>query len=72
MNLSHPLGISLCQIVVNRNDKYAVALQRIQISRGCGNKRLSFTCLHLGNTSLVQNNSANELYRIMLHIKDTP
>ena len=29
VNLSHPLCISLCQIVVDRNDMYTLSFQRI-------------------------------------------
>ena len=32
---SHPLGISFCQIIIDRDDIYPFALQRIQISRKC-------------------------------------
>ena len=71
MYLPHPLSVTLCQIVVDRYDMDALALQRIQISR-CGRyQRLSFTGTHLGDTSLVQNDSTDQLYAVMLHVQDT-
>ena len=67
MHLTHPLRISLCQIVVDSNDMNALSLQRIQISRTGGNQGLTFTGTHLCDTSLMQHDAADELYRIMLH-----
>ena len=71
MDLSHPLRITLCQIIIDRNDMYALSFQRIQISRQCGNKCLTFTGTHFSDTSLVQDNTTNELYPVMLHIQNT-
>ena len=71
MNFSHPLGISFCQIIIDRDDIYPFALQRIQISRKCRYQCLTFTCLHLCNTSLMQDNTTDNLYSVMLHAKHT-
>ena len=62
MYLSHPLRITLCQIVVDRDDMHALSFQGIQICRQGRNQSLSFTCLHLRNPSLMQKKSAYELY----------
>ena len=69
MDLSHPLRVTLGQIVVDRNDVHAFAGQGVQIRRRRGNQRLSFTGLHLGDTSLMQHDAADQLYGIMLHIQ---
>ena len=69
MYLSHPLCVTLGQIVIDRNDVNALSLQRIQIRRGCGYKRLTFTCLHLGDTPLVKNDTTDELHSVVLHVQ---
>ena len=69
MNLAHPLGVTFCQIVIDRNDLYAFPRQRIQI---CGTGRhqgFTFTCAHLCDTSLVQHDASDQLHGEMLHIQ---
>ena len=68
MDLSHPLGITLRQVIVDRNDLDAFSRQRVQISRTGGYQRFSFTGFHFSDTALMENNSADQLNRIMLHI----
>ena len=67
MHLSHPLGITLSQIIIDRYDMHALACQRVQISRKGGNQSLSFTSLHLSDTPLVEDNAADQLHAVMLH-----
>ena len=71
MNLTHPLSISFCQIVIDGYDVNTLAFQCIQICRKCGNKCLTFTGLHLSDTSLMQDNTTNDLYTVMLHTKNS-
>ena len=71
MYLAHPLCITLCQVIVDGNDMYPFPLQRIQISRKRRYQGLTFTGFHFCNTSLVQNNSTDELYPVMLHIENS-
>ena len=67
MDLSHPLGITFRQIVVYCNDIDAFSFQRIQICRECGYKRLTFTCLHLGDTALMKYDTSDKLHPVMTH-----
>ena len=69
MDLSHPLRITLSQIVIDRDDVDSLAIQRIQICRRCGYQSLSFTGPHLRDSSLMQHDTADQLYREMLHIQ---
>ena len=69
MHLAHPLSVSLCQVIVDRNDKYAFSGQGVQIRRTGGNESLSLTGLHLCDTSLVKDNTADQLHRIVLHLQ---
>ena len=71
MHLSHPLGITLSQIIIDRYDMHALACQRVQISRKGGNQSLSFTSLHLSDTPLVEDNAADQLHAVMLHAQGT-
>ena len=71
MDLTHPLGISFCQVIIDRNDMNALAVQCIQVGRKGGYQCLTFTSLHLRNTSLMQNNAADQLNPIMTHTKNS-
>ena len=53
------------------NDMNTFSFQCIQICRRCGNKCLTFTGLHLCDTSLMKNDTTDELYPVMLHAKHT-
>ena len=69
MNLAHPLGITVCQIVVDRDNVDTLAFQCVQVCRESRHQGLTFTGLHLGDTSLMEDNTTDELYPIMLHAK---
>ena len=71
MYLSHPFRITLCQVVVHSNNMNTFSFQRVQVSRKRRYQCLTFTGLHLGNTSLMQDNTTDQLNTEMLHIKDT-
>ena len=59
---THPFRVTRSQIVVDSDDLHALAFQRIQIGRHRGDKRLAFTCFHLGDTSLMKNDAADQLH----------
>ena len=71
MDLAHPLGITVCQIIIDSNNMHTLTFQGIQICRKGRYKGFTFTCTHLGNTALVKNNTAHQLNTVMLHAKDT-
>jgi len=71
MNLPHPLRITFGKVIIDRNDVYPFSGKSIQICRKRRHKGLTFTGLHLGNTPLMQNNSANQLYPVMTHSQNT-
>ena len=50
----------------------ALSVQGIQESRQRSHQCLTFTGFHLGNTSLMKDDTTNDLYRIMFHMKDSP
>ena len=65
--LAHPLGVTLCQIVVDRDDVHTLAGQRIEVCRKGCHQGLTFTGLHLRDTALVQHDAADDLYAVVTH-----
>ena len=61
VDLPHPLGVALGEIVVDGHDKDAAAGKRVQVDGKRGDQRLAFAGLHLGNLAFVQHHAANEL-----------
>ena len=64
VDLTHPLRVTLGQIVVDSDDMDALAGQRVQIGRQSGHQRLAFTGLHLSDAALMQHDAAHQLYRV--------
>ena len=71
MYLSHPLSVTLCKVIIDRNYMHAFSRKSVKICRTGGYEGLSFTGLHLGYTSLMENDASYELYPEMLHSKDS-
>ena len=67
VDFSHPLGVTLGQVVVYRDDLDPLALQGIEVGRKGGHERLSFTGLHLGNPALMEDNATDQLDPEGLH-----
>ncbi len=61
VDLPHPLGVALGEIVVDGDDVDAAAGERVEIDRERGDQRLAFAGLHLGNPALVQHHAADQL-----------
>ena len=51
VNLAHPLRVATGQVVVDRDDVDALALERVQIGGQRGDERLAFAGLHLGDAA---------------------
>ncbi len=69
MDLSHPLCVTLRQVVVDRHDMDALACQRVQIGGERRYQRLPLPGLHLSDAPLMQDNAADKLYMEMPHAK---
>ncbi len=67
IHLSHPLCVTLGQIIIDRDYMNAFAFQRIQVSRQRSHQGLTFTGLHLCDTALMQDDTADQLYLKGLH-----
>ena len=72
VQLAHPLGVTLGQVVVDGDNVYAAAGQSVQISGQGRHKGFTFTGFHLRNTALVQYNAADDLDGEVLHTQHTP
>ena len=67
MQAPHPLGISRCQIVVNRNDVNAFARDGIEVGGQRTNQRFTFASAHFSNLAKVQHHAADHLHVEMAH-----
>jgi hypothetical protein len=62
VDLAHPLGVALGQVVVDRDDVDALALESVEVDRQGRHQRLAFAGAHLGDAALVQNHAADHLH----------
>ena len=65
---SHPLRVTFCQIVVDGHHVNTVPGECIEEYGQCGYERLTFTCSHLGDFSLMQHDSSEQLDVIVYHL----
>ena len=65
---SHPLRVTLGKIVVDGNDMNTIACEGIQEYGECGYEGLSLTSCHLGDFSLMQYYTAEELHVVVYHV----
>ena len=65
-HLAHFLRLELSEVVVDGNNVNASAVERVSVSSKAGNKRFTFTCFHFCDTSLMQNDSTNDLNGVRL------
>ena len=65
--LSHPLSVTLGQVVIDGYNVHSLAFQSIKVRRQRSNQSFTFTCLHFGNSSLMKGYTADYLHLEMLH-----
>ena len=61
VDLAHPFGVALGEIVVDGDDMDAAAGKRIEIDRQRRDQRLAFAGLHLGDLAFMQHHAADQL-----------
>ncbi len=61
VDLAHPFGVALGQIIVDGDDVDAAAGERVEVDRKRGDQRLAFAGLHFGDLAFVQDHAADEL-----------
>ena len=72
IDLTHPLGVAACQIVVDGDNMDALAGQGVEVGGHRGDKGLAFTGLHLGDAGAVQHDAADDLHGVGLHAQHAP
>ncbi len=68
VELAHPFGIALGQVVVDRHHVHAQPGDRIQVDRQRGGQRLAFASAHFGDLAIVQHHAADQLHVEMAHL----
>ena len=71
VDLTHPLRVTLGQIVVDGDDMHTVAAEGVQIGGQGSHQGLAFAGLHLGNTALMEDDAADELHPVRPHAQHT-
>ncbi len=64
----HPLGVALGQVVVDGHHMHAAARERAEEHGEGGHEGLAFTCGHLGDFALSQDDAADELHVVVRHV----
>ena len=65
---SHPLGVTLGEVVIHGNDVYAVACQGVEEYGQRSHEGLTLTRSHLGNLALVEYHATEELHVVVDHV----
>ena len=65
---THPLRVTLCQIVIHCDNMHTIASQCIEEHRKRCHERLTFTRCHFRNLTLMQNHTTEELHIIVNHV----
>ncbi len=67
VDLAHPFGVALGEIVVDGDDVDAVAGERVEVAGEGGDEGLAFAGLHLGDLAGVEDHAADELHVEVAH-----
>ena len=67
---SHPLGVTLGEVVIHRHHVHPIAREGIEEDWECRYQRLPFPCGHFGDLPLVEYRTPKELYIIVYHIPE--
>ena len=65
---THPLGVALRQVVVDRDDVHAASAQGIEVDGQRGDQGFALTGGHFGNAPLVQHDAAKQLHVVVHHV----
>ena len=65
MHDTHPIGIALGEIIIDRHHMHGAARQGVQITRQSGDQCFAFAGFHFRNGAIMQHHAANHLHIIM-------
>ena len=71
MDLAHPLGVALGQVVVDRDEVHALAGEAVEVDGQRRDEGLALARLHLGDPAEVQGGAAHELH-VVVALADDP
>ena len=72
VDLAHPLGVALGQVVVDGDHVDAVAGERVEIAGEGGDEGFAFAGPHFGDLALVQHHAADQLHVEVAHLHGAP
>ena len=72
VDLAHPLGVALGQVVVHRDHVNAVPGKRVEVAGERRHEGFAFTGSHFGNLALVQDHAADQLHVEVAHLHGAP
>ena len=67
MQLPHPFGVTISQVVINCDDMHAVTSQRIEVGRQRRDQGLALAGTHFGDFAVMQHHAADQLHVEMTH-----
>ena len=67
INLPHPFGIALGEVIIDGHDVHALAADGVEVGRQGCDQGLTFTGTHFGDLVIMQNHAADQLHVIMTH-----
>jgi hypothetical protein len=70
VDLAHPLGVALGEVIVDGDDVDAVAGESVQIAGERGDEGFALTGTHFGDLALVEDHAADELDIEVAHVDD--
>ncbi len=70
VDLAHPLGVALGEVVVDGDDVDAAAGEGVEVAGQRGDEGLAFAGLHLGDLALVEDDAADQLDVEVAHADD--
>ena len=69
---AHPLGVAAGQVIVDRDDVNALAVEGIEIGGQGGDQGLALAGDHLGDVAAVQDHAAHQLDVEVPHVEEPP
>ncbi len=72
VDLAHPLGVALGEVVVDGDDVHAVAGEGVEVAGERGDEGFAFAGLHFGDLALVQHHAADQLHVEVAHLHGAP
>ena len=70
VDLAHPFGVALGEVIVDGDDVDAVAGEGVEVAREGGDEGFAFARLHLGDLALVEGHAADHLDVEVAHADD--